>query len=39
MERQIQEELNTITDIIVDIPPVKRIFLFGSHACGTPRTG
>jgi len=38
MEKQIQDELNTIKDIIIDTVPVKQIFLFGSYARGVPHT-
>lgn len=38
MERPIQDELNTIKDIIIDTVPVEQIFLFGSYACGVPHT-
>jgi predicted nucleotidyltransferase len=38
MEKQIQDELNTIKDIIIDTVPVKQIFLFGSYARGVPDT-
>ncbi len=38
MERRIQDELNTIKDIIIDTVPVEQIFLFGSYACGVPHT-
>ena len=34
MDKRIQDELKTITDIIVNTIPVKRIFLFGSYATG-----
>jgi len=36
MEKRIQDELNILTDIIVDTVPVEQIFLFGSYAGGTP---
>jgi len=36
MEKRIQDELNTLRDIIVNTVPVKQIFLFGSYAGGTP---
>lgn len=38
MEKRIQDELNILTDIIVDTIPVEQIFLFGSYAGGTPHT-
>jgi predicted nucleotidyltransferase len=36
MEKRIQDELNTLRDIIVNTVPVNQIFLFGSYAGGTP---
>lgn len=36
MEKQIQDELNILKDIIVKTVPVEQIFLFGSFAGGTP---
>ncbi|MBS4031241.1 MAG: nucleotidyltransferase domain-containing protein [Clostridiales bacterium] len=36
MEKRIQDELNTIKDIIVNTIPVEQIFLFGSYVSGTP---
>ena len=36
MEERIRDELSIIKDIIVNTVPVKRMFLFGSHAYGTP---
>jgi len=36
MEKRIQDELNILTDIIVDTVPVEQIILFGSYAGGTP---
>jgi predicted nucleotidyltransferase len=35
MDKQIQDELNILKNIIMDTIPVQRIFLFGSHAAGT----
>jgi predicted nucleotidyltransferase len=32
----IKQELDTITKIIADTVPVEAIYLFGSHAYGTP---
>ena len=34
--KMIEDELNKITKIIVDTVPVEAIYLFGSHASGTP---
>ena len=34
MDKQIQDELNILKNIIVDTVPVQRIFLFGSYASG-----
>lgn len=34
MEKRIQDELNVLTEIILDTVPVKQIFLFGSYASG-----
>lgn len=36
MEKRIQDELNTLKDIILDTVPVEQIYLFGSYAYGTP---
>jgi predicted nucleotidyltransferase len=36
MDTKIQNELNTIRDIIVETVPVEQIYLFGSYAYGTP---
>jgi predicted nucleotidyltransferase len=36
VEKRIQDELNTLKDIIVNTVPVEQIFLFGSYAYGTP---
>ncbi|MEA4884885.1 MAG: nucleotidyltransferase domain-containing protein [Clostridia bacterium] len=36
MEKRIWDELSVIKEIIVNTVPVKRMFLFGSHAYGTP---
>lgn len=36
MDKRIQDELNTLTNIIVNTVPVKKIFLFGSYVNGTP---
>lgn len=36
MEERIRDELGIIRDIIVNTVPVKRMFLFGSYAYGTP---
>ncbi len=35
MDKRIQDELNTLKDIIIKTVPVERIFLFGSYAKGT----
>jgi predicted nucleotidyltransferase len=36
MEERIRDELSVIRDMIVNTVPVRRMFLFGSHAYGTP---
>lgn len=36
MEKRIRDELNILTDIIVNTVPVEQIFLFGSYANGMP---
>ena len=36
MEERIRDELSVIREIIVNTVPVKRMFLLGSHAYGTP---
>ncbi|NPV69254.1 MAG: nucleotidyltransferase domain-containing protein [Firmicutes bacterium] len=36
MEKRVQDELNILRDIIVNTVPVERIFVFGSHAGGSP---
>ena len=36
MTPAIQQELETLTNIIVNTVPVEQIYLFGSYACGTP---
>ncbi|MDR2428867.1 MAG: nucleotidyltransferase domain-containing protein [Candidatus Margulisbacteria bacterium] len=36
MERQVQEQIDTIKNIIVKTLPVEQIYLFGSYAYGTP---
>ena len=36
MEERIRDELSVIREIIVNTVPVKRMFLFGSDAYGTP---
>jgi len=36
MEKRIQDELNTIKDIIINTVPVEKIILFGSFANGIP---
>jgi predicted nucleotidyltransferase len=36
MEQKIQEQLNAITNTIVETVPVEKIYLFGSYAYGTP---
>jgi predicted nucleotidyltransferase len=36
MDERIRDELSVIKEIIVNTVPVKRMFLFGSHAYGTP---
>lgn len=36
MEKQVQDELNILKDIILNTVPVEQIFLFGSYATGTP---
>jgi len=36
MEERIRDELSVIQEIIVNTVPVKRMFLLGSHAYGTP---
>ncbi|NJD02515.1 MAG: nucleotidyltransferase domain-containing protein [Ruminiclostridium sp.] len=36
MDKRIQDELNILTDIIVDTVPVEQIFLFGSYVNGIP---
>lgn len=36
MEKRIQNELETLKSIIVKTVPVKKIYLFGSHANGIP---
>lgn len=35
MEKRINDELATLTNVIVHTVPVERIFLFGSYAYGT----
>jgi predicted nucleotidyltransferase len=35
MDKQIEDELNILKDIIVNTVPVEQIFLFGSYANGT----
>ncbi|GBR76692.1 DNA polymerase beta domain-containing protein [Candidatus Termititenax persephonae] len=37
MEKEVQEQIETIKKIIVATVPVERIYLFGSYAYGTPR--
>ena len=37
MEKRIRNELNILKDIILKTIPVRRMFLFGSHAGGKPR--
>jgi len=36
MEKQIQEQIDTIKNIIVQTVSVEQIYLFGSHVYGTP---
>jgi predicted nucleotidyltransferase len=36
MKKAIQQEIDTIKDIIVRTIPVEQIYLFGSYAYGTP---
>jgi len=36
MLKNIRDEIMDIKDIIVQTVPVEQIYLFGSHACGTP---
>ena len=36
MEKQIQEQIDLIKDIIVQTVPVEQIYLFGSYVYGTP---
>ncbi|GAB7140265.1 hypothetical protein RsTz2092_02130 [Deferribacterales bacterium RsTz2092] len=36
MDKHIAEQVNLVRDIIVGVLPVEKIFLFGSHAYGTP---
>ncbi|GBR76687.1 DNA polymerase beta domain-containing protein [Candidatus Termititenax persephonae] len=36
MEKEVQEQIETIKKIIVATVPVERIYLFGSYAYGTP---
>ena len=36
MDAAIQEELNKLTELIVNAVPVEQIYLFGSYAYGTP---
>ncbi len=35
-KRRVQEELNTLKDIILNTVPVEQIYLFGSYAYGNP---
>jgi predicted nucleotidyltransferase len=37
MEEQVQEQIDTIKNIIVKTLPVEQIYLFGSYAYGSPR--
>ncbi|MDR1113553.1 MAG: nucleotidyltransferase domain-containing protein [Candidatus Margulisbacteria bacterium] len=37
MEKRVQEEIDTIKNIIVKTLPVEQIYLFGSYAYGAPR--
>jgi predicted nucleotidyltransferase len=39
MDKAVQTELATLTDIILKTVPVERLILFGSYAYGTPRKG
>jgi predicted nucleotidyltransferase len=39
MEQAVQNQLNTIKNLIVDTIPVEQIYLFGSYAYGTPHAG
>jgi predicted nucleotidyltransferase len=36
MERKVREEIDAITNIIVEAVPVEQVWLFGSYAYGTP---
>lgn len=36
MEKKVQDELNTLKQIILETVPVERIYLFGSYAGGKP---
>ena len=36
MEKQVQEQIDIIKDIIVQTVPVEQIYLFGSYVYGTP---
>ena len=35
-KRRVQDELNTLKDIILNTVPVEQIYLFGSYAYGNP---
>ena len=37
MEKNVQEQIDTIKNIIVETVPVEQIYLFGSYAYGTPQ--
>jgi len=37
MEKQVQEQIDIIKDIIVQTVPVEQIYLFGSYVYGAPR--
>jgi len=36
MEKKVQDELNTLKQIILETVPVEQIYLFGSYAGGKP---
>jgi len=36
MEKQVEDELTMLKDIILNTVPVEQIFLFGSYTSGTP---
>jgi predicted nucleotidyltransferase len=38
MEQAVQDQLDTLKNVIINTIPVEQIYLFGSYAYGTPNT-